>query len=47
MKEPSERKFLCEILERELTYGTKIEPLRIKKEFKLILDQHFPFKEVK
>jgi len=36
---------LNEILERELTYTAKEEPVKIKKEFKLILDQHFPFKD--
>lgn len=45
VKDQKERKFLYEILERELTYSAKEEPLKIKKEFKLILDQHFPYKE--
>ncbi len=45
MQDPKERKFLYEILERELTYGAQIEDLKVKREFKLILDQHFPFKE--
>lgn len=36
---------LYELLERELTYGKNIEALKVKKEFKLILDQHFPFTE--
>lgn len=47
VKEPKERKFLYEILERELTYGAKIESSKIKKEFKLILDQHFPYEAKK
>lgn len=45
VKDPKEKKFLYEILERELTYSAKEQPLKIKKEFKLILDQHFPFKD--
>jgi len=45
VKDPKERNFLYELIERELTYGAKEQPLKIKKEFKLILDQHFPFKE--
>jgi len=45
VKDPKEKKFLYEILERELTYGAKEQAVKIKKEFKLILDQHFPFKD--
>lgn len=45
VKDPKERKFLYELIERELTYAVTEEPLKVKKEFKLILDQHFPFKD--
>jgi len=45
VKDPKERKFLYELLERELTYGAKEQSLKVRKEFKLILDQHFPYKE--
>lgn len=45
VNDPKERKFLYELIERELTYAATEEPLKVKKEFKLILDQHFPFKD--
>ena len=45
VKDPKEKKFLNELLERVLTYGAKEESLKVKKEFKLILVQHFPYKE--
>ena len=43
VKDPKEKRFLQEILERELTYGSKEMPPKMKKEFKLILEHHFPF----
>jgi len=47
IKDPTERKFLYELLERVIIYGKEAEPLKMKREFKLILDQHFPFMESK
>jgi len=47
VKDSKERQFLYELLEKELTYSSKEDTSKIKKEFKLILDQHFPYEAKK
>ena len=47
VKDQKEKKFLIEILERELTYSAQEKPIesKIKQEFKLILEHNFQYKE--
>jgi hypothetical protein len=43
VKDPKERQFLIDLLERELSYIDKDKP-EFRKEFKIIIEQRFPFR---
>lgn len=45
IKDDNERKMVLELLEKQTRYNMQTKPLEIKKEFSLIVDQYFPFKE--
>lgn len=43
VKDPKERQFLIDLLERELSYIDKDKP-EFRKEFKIIIEQRFPLR---
>ena len=45
VKDKDERKIILELLEKTGKYNKQTNPLSIKKEFQLLVDQYFPFEE--
>ena len=43
----NEKKMILELLTKTGKYNKQTNPLSIKKEFQLLVDQYFPFKEEK
>ena len=43
VKDPKERQFLIDLLERELSYVDKAKP-EFRREFKIIIEQRFPLR---
>ena len=43
VKDPKERQFLIDLLERELSYLDKTKP-EFRREFKIIIEQRFPLR---
>lgn len=45
IKNENERKLVKELLEKTGKYSNQTNPLLIKKEFQLLVDQYFPFED--
>lgn len=45
IKDENEKKMIAELLSKTGKYERQTNPLSIKKEFQLLLDQYFPFEE--
>lgn len=45
VKDENEKKIILELLEKTGKYDKQTNPLSIKKEFALLVDQYFPFEE--
>ena len=43
----NEQKFIVELLEKTARYNNQTKPAEIKKEFQLLLEQYFPYSELK
>ena len=45
VKDENEQKMIIELLQKTSTYGKQTRAPTIKKEFGLLVDQYFPYKE--
>lgn len=45
VKDENEKKMISELLSKTGKYDRQTNPLSIKKEFQLLVDQYFPFEE--
>ena len=45
IKDENEKKMIAELISKTGKYERQTNPLSIKKEFQLLLDQYFPFEE--